>query len=79
MVKIDIEGAEYDVFKGASDSTLSKIDNILLEFHENYGDILRETILNRLEESGFTYEIYQDDCVNSASEWEDRGTIFAKR
>ena len=79
LVKVDIEGAEYGVFKGASDATLSKIDNILLEFHENYGGILRDTILNRLEESGFTYDIYQDDCINSASEWEDRGTIFAKR
>jgi len=79
LLKMDIEGAEYDVFRGTSNETLDKIDYILLEFHENYGDILRDTILNRLEESGFTYEIYQDDCVNYASEWEDRGTIFAKR
>ena len=78
LVKMDVEGAEFDIFEGASIDTLKKIDFILMEFHDNFGGILRDNILSKLEESGFTYEIYQDDCINSASEWEERGTIFAK-
>lgn len=78
LVKMDVEGAEFDIFEGTSIDTLKKIDFILMEFHDNFGGILRDNILSKLEESGFTYEIYQDDCINSASEWEERGTIFAK-
>jgi hypothetical protein len=78
-VKIDVEGAEFDIFDGSSIETIQKIDFILMEFHENFGGILRDKILSKLEDAGFTYDIYQDDCINSASEWEERGTIFAKR
>ena len=79
LVKIDVEGAEFDIFDGSSIETIQKIDFILMEFHENFGGILRDKILSKLEEAGFTYDIYQDDCISSASEWEERGTIFAKR
>ena len=78
LVKMDVEGAEFDIFEGTSIETLKKIDFLLMEFHDNFGGILRDTILSKLEDSGFTYEIYQDDCINPASEWEERGTIFAK-
>ena len=79
LVKMDVEGAEFDIFEGASIDTLKKIDFILMEFHDNFGGILRDKILSKLEDAGFIYDIYQDDCINYASEWEERGTIFAKR
>ena len=78
LVKIDVEGAEFDIFDGVSIETLKKIDFIIIEFHNNFGGILRDSILTKLDESGFSYEILQDDCINTANEWEERGTIFAK-
>ena len=78
LMKIDVEGSEYAIFDGISDETLSKIDNIILEFHDNFGGRLRDSIIHRLD-SHFDYTIYQDDCKNPASEWEERGTIFAKK
>lgn len=78
LIKIDVEGSEYAIFDGMSDNTLNKINNIILEFHDNFGGRLRDSIIKRLD-GKFDYEIYQDDCKNPASEWEERGTIFAKR
>lgn len=78
LMKVDVEGSEYAIFDGIPDETLDKIDNIILEFHDNFGGRLRDSIINRLE-GKYDYEIYQDDCTNTASEWEERGTIFAKK
>jgi hypothetical protein len=49
-----------------------------MEFHDNFGNILREDILNKLESAGFEYKIYQDDCIGEAYEYEESGVIFAK-
>jgi FkbM family methyltransferase len=78
LVKIDVEGSEYAIFDGMSDETLDKLNNIILEFHDNFGGRLRDSITKRLD-GKFDYKIYQDDCKNPASEWEERGTIFAKK
>ena len=78
LVKIDVEGSEYAIFDGMSDDTLDKLNNIILEFHDNFGGRLRDSITKRLD-GKFDYKIYQDDCKNPASEWEERGTIFAKK
>ena len=78
LLKIDVEGSEYAIFDGTTDETFSKVDNIIMEFHDNFGGRLRDSIINRLDVH-FDYKIYQDDCKNLASEWEERGTIFAKR
>lgn len=79
LIKIDVEGSEYEIFNGISEESLKKINYILMEFHDNFGNILRDSILDKLENSGFTYEIYQDDCIGIGNEYEERGTIFAKR
>lgn len=36
ILKLDCEGAEYDILKAASDETLKKIHLIILEYHANY-------------------------------------------
>lgn len=77
LLKIDVEGAEYDIFKSIDSEILSKVDYILMEFHDNFGGILRDEILTKLEVSGFTYTMWQDDCKGQAYEYEERGTIFA--
>jgi FkbM family methyltransferase len=78
LMKVDVEGSEYAIFDGISDETLERIENIILEFHDNFGGRLRDSIICKLD-GKYSYKIYQDDCKNFASEWEERGTIFAKR
>lgn len=55
MLKIDIEGAEYEVLKDCS-SSLDKVNNIFIEFHcyVNYAQKLSE-ILEILEKNNFRY------------------------
>ena len=35
LMKIDIEGAEYDLFNEITDENLSKVNNFLIEYHNN--------------------------------------------
>lgn len=79
LMKMDIEGSEYDAFDGLSDENLQKIKTIILEFHQNFGGILEDKILRRLKDNNFDFILYQDDCKNIASKWEERGTIFATK
>jgi FkbM family methyltransferase len=79
LLKMDIEGAEYKAFSSISNDNLKKIDFMVVEFHDNYGGILRESILDKLESNGFSYEILQDDCIGEAYEYEERGTLFVKK
>lgn len=79
LLKIDIEGSEYKAFSGLSNENLKKVDFIILEWHDNFGNILRDELLSRLDSNGFSYKLLQDDCVGEAFEYEERGTIFAKR
>ncbi|HCY74981.1 MAG TPA: FkbM family methyltransferase [Ignavibacteriales bacterium] len=57
MLKIDIEGAEYEVLLDCSDS-LSKVDNIFVEYHSyiNSNQNLSE-IIRILEKNSFRYFI----------------------
>lgn len=79
LIKIDVEGAEYEIFDGINDVDLQIINYILLEFHDNYGGILEEFILSKLREIGFEYEIFLGDCVGLGNDYEESGVIFAKR
>ena len=76
---MDIEGGEYKAFSSISDYNLKKIDFMIVEFHENYGGLLRDSILDKLESNGFSYQILQDDCLGEAYEYEERGTLFVKK
>jgi len=79
LIKIDVEGAEYDIFKTINNEILSVVKHILMEFHDNFGGVLRYEVLNKLNQAGFEYKIYQDDCVGIGYEYEERGTIFASK
>ena len=59
LLKVDIEGAEIDMFDSASDATLKKISQITVEFHDfmnpgQHEDVRRQ--IHRFENLGF-------DCV----------------
>ena len=56
ILKIDIEGAEWNVFSHPSfDEVASKIDNIVLEFHTWCG-ISVTLLMNTIRDRGFTVE-----------------------
>ena len=55
LLKMDIEGAEYEVIKALPDSKI-KINQILIEFHHMYKDIsVSQTVeaINTLKKLGF--------------------------
>jgi FkbM family methyltransferase len=58
LLKLDIEGAEYDVLEGATDCVLDSINQIIVEFHdhclESEGVGRKDAALVRLSRMGFT-------------------------
>ena len=77
LMKMDIEGSEYKAFDGLSDENLLKIENIILEFHDNVGKVLRNKILKRLINLGMGYQIYKEDCITHSDGISDeKGVVF---
>lgn len=68
LLKLDIEGAEYEVLDSLSSYYYKKINQIFLEFH---GD--PKPLFNRLQKEGYVVE-YRDSNESS-----DCGFIYAKR
>ena len=63
FLKLDIEGAEYEVLKDCRNS-LSNVENIFIEFHGHFDKTNELTeILLILEENKFKYYIKEADCV----------------
>lgn len=55
MLKIDIEGAEYEILKDCKNS-LTHVDNLFLEYHSFYKEDQRlDEILKIIKENGFRY------------------------
>jgi len=52
FLKMDVEGAEFEIFRDAADETLARIDRISLEYHDGEGRD-HEEIAARLASSGF--------------------------
>jgi len=56
FLKVDIEGAEHEVFKGISDENLKKVRTIAMEYHNShrgYNEELRTNFITRLNKLGF--------------------------
>ena len=56
LLKVDIEGAEIEVFRSCSDAFLRSIDQITVEFHESVGGSSKtevKEVLHRLQALGF--------------------------
>jgi FkbM family methyltransferase len=57
ILKIDIEGSEYDIMPNLNENTLSKIKQITIEFHDFIDNSLKEkteNIINKMESFGFS-------------------------
>ena len=67
--KIDIEGAEYDVFRAMSDEELSEIKGFMVELHWNDGKVYE--ITDRLEKLGFEIELRRHTVDNAIVPKED--------
>ncbi len=56
LLKLDVEGAEYDILYGASADTLDRIDRIVGEFHPHPDHDIDELVAY-LEENGFDVSV----------------------
>lgn len=63
FLKIDVEGYEYKILEGLSDSNLNKIRKIALEFHSNMlSEEVSQAIMNRMVSNDFnTFQLFIDD------------------
>ena len=73
LLKIDCEGAEYEIFNSIPDEYFSQIKKIHVEFHENDGEKIR-SLIDKLERNGFKWIFEKDKNYNS-----DLGLIFARK
>lgn len=57
LVKVDIEGTEYDFFKTITTENIRKIKKFIIEFHNNDNfEVL--TILQTLAKNDFKYKLH---------------------
>lgn len=71
FLKFDIEGSEYDAFKGITDKELKRVEKIAIEYHWNYNN-QKDEIISRLSKCNFTVFEFETNSVNKV------GKIFAK-
>jgi hypothetical protein len=58
LLKIDTEGAEGDILEGASRETLAQIDQVILEYHENFCPGVARRCASKLESAGFRCDVH---------------------
>lgn len=76
LLKIDVEGAEYEIFGAASRDTLARIERIVGEYHDVYPDDPRTRIAafqSSLEQVGFRVE------TAPSRKFVNQGLFFAQR
>lgn len=59
LIKIDIEGAEYELFETITDVNLSKISNLLIEYHDNENYRVLE-IIKRLTMNNYKFKFISE-------------------
>ena len=69
LLKIDIEGSEWDVINTTPDDTFQSIDKILLEYHWPKGRL--QSVISRFQSLGFKH-MFESGCNGS----EENGTVF---
>jgi FkbM family methyltransferase len=57
-LKIDCEGAEYEILFGAAESTLAKVRHICLEYHEGVTAHTQADLAHFLREKGFRITVH---------------------
>lgn len=77
LLKIDVEGAEYDIFEVLTTDDIRKFKHLLVEFHNNQGRAL--PLIEKIQNSNFKIDLRDDDTRFRVDVNSDRGTIFATR
>lgn len=60
FLKVDVEGAELEIFEGISDINLQKINKMAIEYHHakfNFDEDVRSNFIDRLVKNGFEYSL----------------------
>lgn len=79
LMKVDIEGAEYQFFESISEDSLSKIDKFIIEFHNNENFKVM-SILKKLAKNGFSYKLSKWQVWDGDFVAENKmGIIYAKK
>lgn len=78
LLKMDIEGAEYNVFESLSADDFEKITSFLIEFHHNKDGKLKK-ILDKLNKYGYNYSLYKQSTSIPTTETNPSGILFAKK
>jgi FkbM family methyltransferase len=79
LMKVDIEGTEYDFFKVITDENIEKVKKFIIEFHKNDNyEVLG--ILEKLAKNNFKYKLYNWGCYTNEYIIENKmGIIYAWR
>ena len=68
VLKMDVEGAEYDILLKCTDETLTKVQRIVMEYHEFDADRRKhKDLVSRLNSNGFTVVV--EKGVSSLMDW----------
>ncbi len=57
FLKIDCEGCEFELLLKARADTLSKIDHICLEYHDNFTEFTHQALVTHLQEHNFQIKL----------------------
>ena len=63
ILKIDIEGAEVEVFDETASKWLKKVKMCIIEFHERKRPNSSKKIIDLLKKQGFKYEVYEENYI----------------
>jgi FkbM family methyltransferase len=71
LLKLDCEGAEFEILFGAADDVLARIDRICVEYHEQAADprFRREALVDHLAARGFRVTHEARDRPHSGTLW----------
>jgi FkbM family methyltransferase len=79
LMKVDIEGAEYDFFESISNENIKKIKRFIIEFHRNENYKVME-IIKKLTENDFVFKLskWSPECGDYIVE-NKMGVIYASK
>ena len=58
LLKIDCEGAEYEILMSSSGAVLDSIHRIVLEYHDHRADVRHGDLVRYLSAAGFSVEVF---------------------
>jgi len=78
LLKVDIEGYEYNIFKNTPEESFKNINSIFIEYHHNTNYKI-SIILNKLRDCGYNIDLYNLHCDRVCNINEEQGVIYAFR